>query len=62
MTQRNAGEPGDRTSDSCHTDMCTSPPGLGGFGDIQFVYMDAPGSDAAGVWKPIVLGDAGLCK
>ena len=29
--------------------MCTSPPGLGGFGDIQFGYMDAPGSDDAGV-------------
>ena len=49
VTRRNAGGPGDRTSDSCHTDMCTSPTGLGGFGDIQFVYMDAPGSDAAGV-------------
>ena len=29
--------------------MCTSPPGLCGFGDIQFVYKDAPGSDDAGV-------------
>ena len=49
VTRRNAGESGDTTSDSCHTDMCTSLPGFGGFGDIQFVYMNAPGSDAAGV-------------
>ena len=45
----NAGGPSDRASNSCHSDMCTSPPGLGGFGDIQFAYMDAPVSDDAGV-------------
>ena len=52
VTWHNAGGPGDSlpvASDSCHSDMCTSPPGLGGFGDIQFVYMDAPVSDNAGV-------------
>ena len=49
----NAGGPGDRASNSCHSDMCTSPPELGGFGDIQFVYMDAPVSDDAGVGKQL---------
>ena len=49
MIRRNDGGPGDRVSDSCHSDMCTSPPGLGGFGDSQFVYMDAHGADDAGV-------------
>ena len=49
VTQSNAGGPSDRASNSCHSDMCTSPPGLGGFGDIQFVYMDAPVSDDSGV-------------
>ena len=49
VTQSNAGGPGDRASNSCHSDMCTSPPGLGGFGNIQFVYMDAQVSDDAGV-------------
>ena len=28
--------------------MYTSQPGIGGFDDIQFVYMDAPGSEDAG--------------
>ena len=41
--------PDDRASDSCHSDMCTSPPGLGDCGASQFVYIDAPGSDDAGV-------------
>ena len=49
MTWRNYGGPGDRASDSCHSDMCTSPPGLGGFCDSQFVYMDAPVSSDTGV-------------
>ena len=43
VTRRNAGGPGDRASNSCHIDMCTSPSGLGGYGNIQFVCMDAPG-------------------
>ena len=49
VTRSNAGRPGDRASNSCHSDICTSPPGLDGFGDIKFVYMDAPVSDNAGV-------------
>ena len=43
VTRRNDGGPGDRDSNSCHSDMCMSPPGHGGFGDSQFAYMDAPG-------------------
>ena len=49
VTRCNDGGPGDRASDSCHSDVCTSPPGLSGFGNIQFGCMDAPGSDDAGV-------------
>ena len=49
VTWRYNGGPDDRTSDSCHSDMCTSPPELGVCGDSQFVCMDAPGSDDAGV-------------
>ena len=41
VTQRNAGRPGDRASDIWHSDMCTSPPGLGGF-QFVYMYMDAP--------------------
>ena len=49
VTRRYNGGSDDRASDSCHSDMCASPPGLGACGASQFVYMDAPGSDDAGV-------------
>ena len=49
VTRSNTSGSGDRDSNSFHSDMCTSPPELGGFGDIQVVYMDALVSDDAGV-------------